>query len=206
MKETSTWHEDHAGSRLACVAALAARRWPPAAGATSRTTDSARERQGLRRPQHRGQPVGRLRGQRPRHRVRRRDQARLQGRTTRTSRRRSPGRASATGDVDAIVENWGHPDLKKKYIDEQKTAVDAGPTGQRRHHRLVRPAVDGREVPRHHRLEEPEQVRRPVQDLGVGRQGPAARRRPVATSPTTRRWSRTSTSTTRWSSPAARPR
>ena len=34
------------------------------------------------------------------------------------------------------------------------------------------------EVPRHHELEEPEQVRRPVQDVRVGRQGPAARRRP----------------------------
>jgi glycine betaine/proline transport system substrate-binding protein len=34
-----------------------------------------------------------------------------------------------TGEVDAVVENWGHPDLKKKYIDDQKTAVSAGSTG-----------------------------------------------------------------------------
>jgi glycine betaine/proline transport system substrate-binding protein len=34
-----------------------------------------------------------------------------------------------TGEVDAVVENWGHEDLKKKYITDQKTAVDAGPTG-----------------------------------------------------------------------------
>jgi glycine betaine/proline transport system substrate-binding protein len=34
-----------------------------------------------------------------------------------------------TGEVDAVVENWGHDDLKKKYIDEQKTAVNAGATG-----------------------------------------------------------------------------
>ncbi|MGH8869191.1 MAG: ABC transporter substrate-binding protein [Actinomycetes bacterium] len=34
-----------------------------------------------------------------------------------------------TGQVDAVVENWGHPDLKKKYIKEQKTAVSAGLTG-----------------------------------------------------------------------------
>jgi len=34
-----------------------------------------------------------------------------------------------TGEVDAVVENWGHPDLKKKYIEQQKTAVEAGPTG-----------------------------------------------------------------------------
>jgi glycine betaine/proline transport system substrate-binding protein len=35
----------------------------------------------------------------------------------------------ASGSIDTIVENWGHPDLVKKYIDEQKTVVDAGPTG-----------------------------------------------------------------------------
>ncbi|EKX64147.1 glycine/betaine ABC transporter substrate-binding protein [Streptomyces ipomoeae] len=34
-----------------------------------------------------------------------------------------------TGEVDAVVENWGHEDLKKKYITDQKTAVEAGPTG-----------------------------------------------------------------------------
>src|SRR5687768_1150949 len=34
-----------------------------------------------------------------------------------------------TGEVDAVVENWGHDDLKKKYIEDQKTAVNAGPTG-----------------------------------------------------------------------------
>jgi len=35
----------------------------------------------------------------------------------------------ATGEVDAILENWGHADLTKKYITEQKVAQDAGPTG-----------------------------------------------------------------------------
>src|SRR6185436_3770284 len=34
-----------------------------------------------------------------------------------------------TGEVDAVVENWGHDDLKKKYVEEQKTAVDVGVTG-----------------------------------------------------------------------------
>jgi glycine betaine/proline transport system substrate-binding protein len=34
-----------------------------------------------------------------------------------------------TGEVDAIVENWGHDDLKQKYIEDQKTAVAAGSTG-----------------------------------------------------------------------------
>ncbi|GAA2299290.1 ABC transporter substrate-binding protein [Nonomuraea roseoviolacea subsp. roseoviolacea] len=37
----------------------------------------------------------------------------------------------ATGEVDAIVENWAHDDLKKKYIDDQKVAVSAGPTGNK---------------------------------------------------------------------------
>ncbi|MDY7087931.1 MAG: ABC transporter substrate-binding protein [Actinomycetota bacterium] len=34
-----------------------------------------------------------------------------------------------SGEVDAIVENWGHPDLKKTYIEDKKVAVEAGPTG-----------------------------------------------------------------------------
>jgi glycine betaine/proline transport system substrate-binding protein len=33
------------------------------------------------------------------------------------------------GSIDTIVENWGHPDLVKKYIDQQGTVVDAGLTG-----------------------------------------------------------------------------
>ena len=35
----------------------------------------------------------------------------------------------ASGSIDTVVENWGHADLIKKYITEQKTVVDAGPTG-----------------------------------------------------------------------------
>jgi glycine betaine/proline transport system substrate-binding protein len=35
----------------------------------------------------------------------------------------------SSGSVDAVVENWGHEDLVKKYIDGQKTVEDAGPTG-----------------------------------------------------------------------------
>jgi hypothetical protein len=31
-----------------------------------------------------------------------------------------------TGDVDVILENWGHDDLKAKYIDTDKTAQSAG--------------------------------------------------------------------------------
>ncbi|MEU9268888.1 ABC transporter substrate-binding protein [Streptomyces sp. NPDC048251] len=36
-----------------------------------------------------------------------------------------------TGEVDAVLENWGHDDLKKKYITDQKTAVTAGSTGNK---------------------------------------------------------------------------
>jgi len=34
----------------------------------------------------------------------------------------------SSGSIDTIVENWGHPDLVKKYIDQQKSVEDAGPT------------------------------------------------------------------------------
>ncbi|EXG79821.1 ABC transporter substrate-binding protein [Cryptosporangium arvum] len=35
----------------------------------------------------------------------------------------------STGVVDVIIENWGHDDLVKKYITDDKVAVDAGSTG-----------------------------------------------------------------------------
>ena len=34
-----------------------------------------------------------------------------------------------TGEVDAVLENWGHEDLKKKYVTDQKVAVEVGPSG-----------------------------------------------------------------------------
>jgi len=33
--------------------------------------------------------------------------------------------------VDVVLENWGHDDLKKKYIDDQKVAVEMGETGNK---------------------------------------------------------------------------
>jgi glycine betaine/proline transport system substrate-binding protein len=36
-----------------------------------------------------------------------------------------------TGEVDAVLENWGHDDLVKTYITDKKVAVDAGPTGNK---------------------------------------------------------------------------
>jgi glycine betaine/proline transport system substrate-binding protein len=35
----------------------------------------------------------------------------------------------STGQVDAILENWGHEDLVKQYITTQKVAEDLGPNG-----------------------------------------------------------------------------
>src|SRR3954452_21083456 len=37
----------------------------------------------------------------------------------------------SAGTTDTILENWGHADLKKKGIDEQKTVQDAGQTGNK---------------------------------------------------------------------------
>lgn len=39
----------------------------------------------------------------------------------------------ASGEVDVVMENWGHDDLVKQYITDQKVAVDAGPTGNEGH-------------------------------------------------------------------------
>ncbi|WP_432834841.1 ABC transporter substrate-binding protein [Dactylosporangium sp. CA-092794] len=36
-----------------------------------------------------------------------------------------------TGEVDVIVENWGHDDLKQTYIKDKKVAVEVGPTGNK---------------------------------------------------------------------------
>ncbi|WP_433533216.1 ABC transporter substrate-binding protein [Micromonospora sp. CA-263727] len=37
----------------------------------------------------------------------------------------------AAGDVDVILENWGRESLKKRYIDEERAAVEHGMTGNR---------------------------------------------------------------------------
>ena len=34
-----------------------------------------------------------------------------------------------TGEIDVILENWGHPDLEKTYITDKGVAQDAGPNG-----------------------------------------------------------------------------
>ncbi|KSU53764.1 ABC transporter substrate-binding protein [Microbacterium enclense] len=34
-----------------------------------------------------------------------------------------------SGEIDVVLENWGHEALKEKYIEGDKTAVEVGPTG-----------------------------------------------------------------------------
>ncbi len=47
-------------------------------------------------------------------------------------RRRAGGLAGfPTGQTDVILENWGHEDLAKKYITDQKVAVDLGSDGNK---------------------------------------------------------------------------
>ena len=93
-----------------------------------------------------------------------------------------------TGEVDAVLENWGHDDLKKKYITEQKIAVDAGPTGNKGIIGWYVPPWLAKAVPGHHRLEQPQQVRRrcsrPPSPAARASCSTATRR----SSPTTRRW------------------
>ncbi|MBT0767387.1 ABC transporter substrate-binding protein [Kineosporia sp. J2-2] len=35
----------------------------------------------------------------------------------------------ASGEIDVILEDWGHPDLEKQYVDEQKVAEKVGENG-----------------------------------------------------------------------------
>ena len=40
-------------------------------------------------------------------------------------------KAIGSGEIDVILENWGHDDLKKIYIDDRKVAVEQGLTGNK---------------------------------------------------------------------------
>lgn len=87
--------------------------------------------------------------------------------------------ALSQGRVDAILEDWGHPDQEKRYVEDKKTIRRAGwPRGDRTH-RLVRPRLPRQTAPGHHGLEEPRQVRLPLPHRGERRQGPADGRLPV---------------------------
>jgi glycine betaine/proline transport system substrate-binding protein len=49
--------------------------------------------------------------------------------TTNTLAEQVAWQGFSTGEVDVILENWGHPDLEKKYIADSKQATDLGPNG-----------------------------------------------------------------------------
>jgi len=75
-----------------------------------------------------------------------------------------------TGEVDAVVENWGHDDLRKKYIDDQKTGVSAGSTGVKGQIGwYVPPCCPG--PPGHPGLEQLNKYRGPAEDSESGGQG-----------------------------------
>lgn len=52
-----------------------------------------------------------------------------------------------SGEVDMIIENWGHADLKEQFIDGDKTAVEVGPTGNEGVIGWFMPAWMGEEYP-----------------------------------------------------------
>ena len=85
----------------------------------------------------------------------------------------------ASGSIDTIVENWGHPDLVKKYIDQQKTVEDAGLTGNDGIIGWYVPPWMAQKYPDITNWKNLNKYANLFADLGVGRQGPAPRRRPV---------------------------
>ena len=85
----------------------------------------------------------------------------------------------ADGSIDTIVENWGHPDLVKKYIDEQGSVEDAGLTGNDGIIGWYVPPWMAEKYPDITDWKNLNKYADTVQDLRVRRQGPAARRRPV---------------------------
>jgi hypothetical protein len=68
-----------------------------------------------------------------------------------------------TGEVDVVIEDWGHPDLEKKFMKDKGgdgSAIDGGPNGNKGIiHWYVPPWLADR-APRHPGLPEPQQVRR----------------------------------------------
>jgi glycine betaine/proline transport system substrate-binding protein len=50
---------------------------------------------------------------------------------TRTAKEDESWQGFESGKVDVIIENWGHPELKKKYIEQKKVALSAGLTGNK---------------------------------------------------------------------------
>ncbi|CAA9321713.1 MAG: Glycine betaine ABC transport system, glycine betaine-binding protein OpuAC, partial [uncultured Frankineae bacterium] len=138
----------------------------------------ARRRQRVRAARPGRQPVGGLRGQRRGRRRGRRDRAGLPG------HEEGP---QGGGLLAGLRHRRGRRHRRELGARGPQGAVRRGAEDRRRgradrrhgDHRMVGAAVAGAQAPRHHRLAEPQPLRPDVPDLGVGRQGPAARRRPL---------------------------
>ena len=77
-----------------------------------------------------------------------------------------------SGEVDVILEDWGHPELEKPVRHRQEGGDGRRPERQHRDHRLVRPDVLCRCAPRDpYGCDEPQQLRRRVQDSESGDKG-----------------------------------
>ena len=116
--------EDERQEARALVAAVAACAALVLAGVWQRRLHRRRDqeergqlgRQGrLRRAQHGRQPLGRLRGGRLRRRQRRRDELGCKV-NYKELKEEVSWQGFGTGEVDVVIEDWGHPDLEKKYI------------------------------------------------------------------------------------------
>ena len=114
-----------------------------------------------------------------RHRAPAREPARLHGRVQGPRRRRSPGRASRRARSTPSSRTGATPTSRRPTSPTRRSrsmpaarASTGSSAGTSRRWMAER-------VPGHHRLEQPQQVRRPVQDVRVRRQGPVPRRRPV---------------------------
>ena len=73
----------------------------------------------------------------------------------------------STGQVDAILENWGHDDLRQQYIDNMGVAQSAGSTGIKGQIGWYVPPWMVEQYPDITDWRNLEQVRPPVQDLGI---------------------------------------
>ena len=129
---TTHWHETTLGARpTSCVAA---RRWPVALAACGGGDDRARpRRRGSRRRPGRAaatvniavNPWVGYEADAARRRQRRARPSSAATSIYKDLKEEVSWQGFGTGEVDVVIENWGHPDLEKKYITDQKTAVDA---------------------------------------------------------------------------------
>ena len=84
----------------------------------------------LRRPEHGGQPLGRLRGRRLRRRHHRPGELGCKV-NYKELKEDVAWQGFGTGEVDVVIEDWGHPDLEKQFFEDSGdgSAMDMGPTG-----------------------------------------------------------------------------